>query len=40
MTVGSPALYVGAEVGVSVGDVGMTEGKELGVVAVGHADGE
>ena len=23
-----------------VGDVGMTDGKELGVVAVGHADGE
>ena len=38
LTVGSPALYVGA--GVLVGDVGMTEGKELGVVAVGHADGE
>ena len=40
MIVGSPALYVGAEVGVLVGDVGMTDGKELGVVAVGHADGE
>ena len=33
-------MYVGAEVGVLVGDVGMTNGKELGVVAVGHAHGE
>ena len=23
-----------------MGDVGMTDGKELGVVVVGHADGE